>query len=68
MQFLFSFKRELESVGVKGIPSQGGYYFMPDFEICRQALASRKGLHNGKEMCSLILQDFNVAVKAYIIT
>lgn len=55
--------RELESVGVRAISSQGGYYFMPDFEICREALKKR-GINNGKEMCNAMLQDVNVAVRA----
>lgn len=38
---------------------------MPDFEICRPALAARKGVQNGKEMCQLMLQDFQVAVRHY---
>ena len=35
--------RELQSVGIKGIQSEGGYYYMPDFEICRAGFA-KKGI------------------------
>jgi hypothetical protein len=47
--------RELQSVGIKGIQSEGGYYYMPDFEICRDGFA-KKGIVNGKEMCSAMLK------------
>ena len=55
------FYRELNSVGVKGIPSQGGYYFMPDFDICRQGFA-KNGIVNGKDMCQAMLKEVQVAV------
>ena len=35
--------RELQSVGIKGIQSEGGYYYMPDFEVCRAGFA-KKGI------------------------
>ena len=59
--FVFSI-RELQSVGVKGIPSEGGYYFMPDFAICKSGFA-KKGIFTGKEMCHAMLKEFHVAVR-----
>ena len=53
--------RELQSVGIKGIQSEGGYYYMPDFEICRAGFA-KKGIVNGKEMCSAMLKEVHVAL------
>ena len=52
---------QLASVGVTGIPSQGGYYFMPDFEVCRVSM-SKRGILNGKQMCEAILKEHQVAV------
>ena len=59
--FYLFFFRELSSVGVKNITSEGGYYFMPDFAVCKDGLA-KKGITNGKEMCNLLLEEFAVAV------
>ena len=33
--------KELQSVGVGGIASEGGYYFMPDFEVCKAGFAKK---------------------------
>lgn len=52
---------QLASVGVTGIPSQGGYYFMPDFEVCRASM-SKRGILNGKQMCEAILKEHQVAL------
>ena len=53
--------RELQAVGVQGNPSEGAFYFMPDFEVCRSALAAR-GITTGREMVEAILQEADVAV------
>ena len=58
------FYRELQAVGVKGNPSEGAFYFMPDFEVCRSALAAR-GITTGREMVEAILQEADVAVSRY---
>jgi hypothetical protein len=50
---------------VKSIASEGGYYFMPDFEICRESFAKR-GIHTGKQMCEVILKEAQVAVSSVI--
>uniref|UniRef100_A0A915DRP4 Aminotransferase class I/classII domain-containing protein n=1 Tax=Ditylenchus dipsaci TaxID=166011 RepID=A0A915DRP4_9BILA len=49
--------RELTSVGVKGHPSECGYYFMPDFEVVRLA-----DIPNGTELSSRLLNEAKVAV------
>ena len=59
--YVFSYFSQLASVGVTGIPSQGGYYFMPDFEVCRASM-SKRGILNGKQMCEAILKEHQVAV------
>ena len=46
---------------MKSITSEGGYYFMPDFAVCKSGFASN-GITNGKEMCAQLLEDFEVAV------
>jgi len=53
--------KELQSVGVQGIASEGGYYFMPDFEICRDGFA-KKGIFTGKQMCDQMLSEAHVAL------
>lgn len=53
--------RELRSVGVKVVPSDGGYYLMPDFEVCRPGLL-RKDAKTSDQMCSLMLKEAKVAV------
>ncbi|KAL7634953.1 UNVERIFIED_CONTAM: hypothetical protein RMT77_015334 [Armadillidium vulgare] len=52
---------ELESVGVVGPKSGGGYYFMPDFEVVRNGLA-KKGILTGDEMTKLMLEEAGVAL------
>ncbi|KAF0299226.1 hypothetical protein FJT64_003514 [Amphibalanus amphitrite] len=54
---------QLHAVGVKGYPSQGAFYFMPDFEVCRGALAAR-GITTGDQMVGAILQEADVADNA----
>ena len=39
--FVVPVQSQLASVGVEGHVGQAGYYFMPDFEILRPALALR---------------------------
>ncbi|RXG51115.1 Aspartate aminotransferase [Armadillidium vulgare] len=51
----------LESVGVVGPKSGGGYYFMPDFEVVRNGLA-KKGILTGDEMTKLMLEEAGVAL------
>ena len=46
---------------MKCITSEGGYYFMPDFAVCKSGFASN-GITNGKEMCAQLLEEFEVAV------
>jgi len=53
--------KQLKSVGVQGIASEGGYYFMPDFEVCRKGFA-KKGIYTGKQMCTVMLKDIQVAL------
>jgi len=53
--------KELQSVGVQGIASEGGYYFMPDFEICRDGFA-KIGIFTGKQMCDHMLKELHVAL------
>ena len=64
--YVFSYFSQLASVGVTGIPSQGGYYFMPDFEVCRASM-SKRGILNGKQMCEAILKEHQVAVSNFYI-
>ena len=53
--------KELKSVGVQSIASEGGYYFMPDFEICKAGFA-KKGIFTGKQMCNQMLKEVHVAL------
>ena len=53
--------RELTSVGVRAVPSTAGYYFMPDFEVCREGFKKR-GITTGQQMCDAMLQECKVAV------
>ena len=46
---------------MKGSPSEGAFYFMPDFEVCRPALAAR-GITTGRQMVAAILEEADVAV------
>ena len=59
--------RELQSVGIKGIQSEGGYYYMPDFEICRAGFA-KKGI-GGFHLHILVLlfvYQFHSRIKALV--
>ena len=38
---------------------------MPDFAICQSGFAA-KGITNGKQMCEILLQEFEVAVRFYL--
>ncbi|XP_076034350.1 aspartate aminotransferase-like isoform X2 [Oratosquilla oratoria] len=53
--------RELSSVGVTGHCSQGGYYYIPDFEVCRPGL-TRRGITTGKGFSATVLKDIDVAL------
>ena len=48
--------RQLSSIGVTSVPSQAGYYFMPDFTPLYHKFK------NGTEMCEAMLKEANVAV------
>jgi len=52
---------QLAAVGVVGHIGKAGYYFMPDFEVLRPALAAR-GITTGQGMCDLMLQEAKVAL------
>ena len=78
--FVVPVQSQLASVGVEGHVGQAGYYFMPDFEILRPALAVRwklkgliqtgelyfRGITTGQGMCDLMLQEAKVMVKKSI--
>ncbi|KAE9548351.1 hypothetical protein FO519_008436 [Halicephalobus sp. NKZ332] len=50
--------RKLRSVGVISHLSEGAYYFMPDFEICRG-----ERIQNGEQLCEVLLKEANVALQ-----
>ncbi|KAI1714153.1 aminotransferase class I and II domain-containing protein [Ditylenchus destructor] len=52
--------RKLEKVGVLGHLPEAGYYFMPDFEICRIS----HNVPNGLVLCQKMLDESNVALMA----
>ena len=65
--------RELQSVGVRVLPSNGGYYLMPDFEVCRSGLFKKKMMKGvaaaaaaktSNQMCNIMLKEAKVAVSA----
>ena len=74
--FVVPVQSQLASVGVEGHVGKAGYYFMPDFEILRPALALRwtlkglsqigelyfRGITTGQGMCDLMLQEAKVMV------
>ena len=45
-------------MGVTAHPSEGAYYFMPDFEICRG-----QDIQNGEQLCEVLLKKANVALQ-----
>lgn len=53
--------KELYSVGVRGVKSQAGYYYMADFEVVREGLR-RRGLHTSEQMARAILEEADVAL------
>ncbi|XP_050729782.1 aspartate aminotransferase-like [Eriocheir sinensis] len=53
--------RELSSVGVGGVKSQAGYYYMADFEVVREGL-KRRGITTSEQMSQAILKEADVAV------
>ena len=55
------FTRELTSIGAKAIQPTAGYYFMPDFEVCRAGFKKR-GFETGAQMCAAMLEECDVAV------
>lgn len=54
--------RELGSVGVGGVKSQAGYYYMADFEVVREGLKKR-GITTSEQMSQAILEEADVAVR-----
>uniref|UniRef100_A0AC34QR22 Aminotransferase class I/classII domain-containing protein n=1 Tax=Panagrolaimus sp. JU765 TaxID=591449 RepID=A0AC34QR22_9BILA len=50
--------RKLNEVGVTAVEPDGAYYFMPDFEICRQY-----GIEHGQKLCDRLLEEANVALQ-----
>lgn len=53
--------KELSTVGVGGVKSQAGYYFLADFEVVRTGLR-RRGLHTSEEMTRAMLEEADVAL------
>lgn len=58
--------RQLSSVGVTGVKSQAGYYYMPDFEVVRAGLKKR-GITTNEQMVQAMLEEAGVAVRETII-
>ncbi|CAD5115692.1 DgyrCDS4643 [Dimorphilus gyrociliatus] len=54
-------REALCDVGVRVVPSGGGFYMMPDFEVVRESL-SRRNIHTGQQMCDAMLDECNVAL------
>lgn len=52
---------ELAAVGVKSCASTGGYYLMPDFEVCRSGMAL-DGITTCQQMCEAILAQYQVSL------
>lgn len=53
--------RELSSVGVKVLPSTGGYYIFPDFDVVRPSV-SKRGINTGDAMCQAMFKEAKVAL------
>ena len=49
-------------MGVGGVKSQAGYYYMADFEVVREGLR-RRGFHTSEEMTRAMLEEADVAVR-----
>lgn len=44
------------------MPSTGGYYIFPDFEVVRESL-KRRGLLSGNDMCEAMFKEARIAVR-----
>ena len=50
---------------MRGIESEAGYYFMPDFEVCRRGL-EKEGIVDGAGMVQAMLRQARIAVSPSI--
>lgn len=55
------FVEELNRIGLNYPPTEGAFYLFPDFRDFRDQLIGKHGIHDSRELCSVLLKKYNLA-------